>query len=107
MRDDVAPRSLWRSAMNKLVALFGLFALRRRRRLSRLAPVEQHAPTQATTTPTPDPTPVATVDAGTDDAGNCGGMEFALSAFRPTSCSCIDRSGSMGDSIGGGSKTTK
>ena len=50
---------------------------------------------------------MATVDAGTDDAGNCGAMEFALQRIPPNVMLVIDRSGSMGESIGGGSATTK
>ena len=72
------------------------------------APVEDHGPTPTPTQPTTDPPlPVTTADAGTDDAGNCGAMEFALQRIPPNVMLVIDRSGSMGDSIGGGSATTK
>lgn len=73
------------------------------------APVEEHAPTGTSPQPTmPDPPlPPPALDAGTDDAGNCGAMEFALTRIPPNVMLVIDRSGSMGQSIGGGSATTK
>ncbi len=73
------------------------------------APIaEEHAPTNSPAPPQPDLAPAApTVDAGTDDAGNCGSMEFALTRIPPNVMLVLDRSGSMGDSIGGGSATAK
>jgi hypothetical protein len=73
-----------------------------------VAPVEeQHAPVGPDMVPTEAPLPVSYVDAGTDDGGVCGGMEFALTRIPPNVMLVIDRSGSMGASIGGGSATTK
>jgi hypothetical protein len=71
------------------------------------APVEEHAPVGPDMTPSELPLPISQVDAGTDDAGVCGGMEFALTRIPPNVMLVIDRSGSMGGSIGGGSATTK
>ncbi len=70
------------------------------------APVEDHGPVAG-----PDmleaPLPVTTADAGTDDGGVCGAMEFALTRIPPNVMLVLDRSGSMGNSIGGGSATSK
>jgi hypothetical protein len=72
------------------------------------APVEEHAPVGPDMLPPSElPLPTSQVDAGTDDAGVCGGMEFALTRIPPNVMLVIDRSGSMGGSIGGGSATTK
>src|SRR5690242_1274210 len=75
------------------------------------APVEeQHGDPAAVPGPADDPSPPFAPpqqDAGTDDAGNCGTMEFALQRIPPNVMLVIDRSGSMGQSIGGGSATTK
>jgi hypothetical protein len=72
------------------------------------APVEDHGPVA---TAGPDmlepPLPVTGADGGTDDGGVCGAMEFALQRIPPNVMLVIDRSGSMGQSIGGGSATTK
>ncbi|MCA1663125.1 MAG: VWA domain-containing protein [Myxococcales bacterium] len=71
------------------------------------APVEEHAPVGPDMLPSELPLPLSQSDAGTDDAGVCGGMEFALTRIPPNVMLVIDRSGSMGESIGGGSATTK
>jgi len=72
------------------------------------APVEEHAPAAPDMLPAPQPTqPTSPVDAGTDDGGVCGAMDFQLTRIPPNVMLVIDRSGSMGDSIGGGSATTK
>jgi hypothetical protein len=74
------------------------------------APVEEQHGNGAAPPPTTDPSPPFAppqVDGGTDDAGNCGAMEFALQRIPPNVMLVIDRSGSMGQSIGGGSATTK
>jgi von Willebrand factor type A domain len=75
------------------------------------APVEeQHGDPTAAPGPADNPSPPFAPpqqDAGTDDAGNCGTMEFALQRIPPNVMLVIDRSGSMGQSIGGGSATTK
>src|SRR6266568_5055937 len=71
------------------------------------APVEeQHGGNNA---PKPDsPLPTTTVDmAGTDDAGNCGAMEFALTRVAPNVMLVADRSGSMNQAIASGSATSK
>jgi hypothetical protein len=105
MRDHAASRSQCRRCMNKLVVL-AAFVLGG---CLGTAPVEEHAPTNNLPSPTTadPPLPVTTADGGTDDAGNCGAMEFALQRIPPNVMLVIDRSGSMGMSIGGGSATTK
>ncbi|HWE29865.1 MAG TPA: VWA domain-containing protein [Polyangia bacterium] len=71
-------------------------------------PVEDHAPVAGPDMlPSPQPLPLAPPDLGTDDGGICGSMEFALTRIPPNVMLVIDRSGSMGESIGGGSPTTK
>jgi hypothetical protein len=105
MHERTASRSQCRRRMNKLVAI-AAFAL-----VGCLGsvPVEEHAPTNQNPTPTvaDPPLPVTTADGGTDDGGVCGAMEFALQRVPPNVMLVIDRSGSMGQSIGGGSATTK
>jgi hypothetical protein len=91
--------------MNKLVAAVAFAAFGFAGCLG-YAPVENHAP-QATPPAAPDLAPATVPDAGTDDAGNCGAMEFALQRVPPNVMLVIDRSGSMGESVGGGSATTK
>lgn len=54
----------------------------------------------------PLPTPTGDM-AGTDDAGNCGAMEFALQRVAPNVMLVADRSGSMGQPIAANSVTTK
>src|SRR2546430_2530421 len=71
------------------------------------APVEEHAPVGPDMVPVEQPLPVTQADLGTDDGGICGAMEFALTRIPPNVMLVIDRSGSMGQSIGGGSATTK
>ena len=71
------------------------------------APVEDHAPVATGPDMLQAPSPFSGVDAGTDDGGVCGAMEFALQRIPPNVMLVIDRSGSMGGSIGGGSATTK
>jgi hypothetical protein len=72
------------------------------------APVEDHGPGGPDMLPAPQPTqPTVPVDAGTDDGGVCGAMDFQLTRVPPNVMLVIDRSGSMGNSIGGGSATTK
>jgi hypothetical protein len=58
-----------------------------------------------TPAPAPAPAPVP-VDMGPDDT-SCGGMQFALQQIPPNVMLVLDRSGSMNESIGGGSATTK
>ena len=91
--------------MNKLVAFAALVLAG----CLGTAPVEEHAPTNQSPGPThtDPPLPVTTDDGGTDDGGICGAMEFALQRIPPNVMLVIDRSGSMGESIGGGSATTK
>jgi hypothetical protein len=88
--------------MNKLVAVLALGLAG----CLGYAPVENHAPM-----PDPpkgdDPLPVTSADGGTDDGGVCGAMEFALQRIPPNVMLVIDRSGSMGNSVGGGSATSK
>jgi hypothetical protein len=55
----------------------------------------------------PGPTPIATTDGGSGDDASCGGMQFALERVPPNVMLVLDRSGSMDQSIGGGSATTK
>src|SRR5581483_8646211 len=66
----------------------------------------------------PDPTPPATGDDGgappvlpspdmAQGDASCGGMAFALTRVPPNVMLVLDRSGSMDQSIGGGSATTK
>lgn len=71
------------------------------------APVEDHAAAGPDLLPPAAPAPLSAADLGTDDAGVCGGMEFALTRVAPNVMLVLDRSGSMGQSIGGGSATTK
>lgn len=71
------------------------------------APVEDHAPTGDPPPAQPtQPPPVSTVDGGSDDA-SCGGMEFALQRIPPNVMLVLDRSGSMKQSIGNNSNTSK
>jgi len=70
-------------------------------------PVEDHGPVATGPDMLEAPLPVTGVDGGTDDGGVCGAMEFALQRIPPNVMLVIDRSGSMGGSIGGGSATTK
>ena len=69
-------------------------------------PVEDHGPAAQQPAPHVDPPPVV-VDGGSDDAGRCGGMEFAITRVAPNVMLVLDRSGSMGQSIGGGSSSSK
>src|SRR3954466_5310711 len=89
--------------MNKLVVLFA-FALGG---CLGSVPVEDHAPVPVGPDMLQAPVLTSTLDAGTDDGGVCGAMEFALQRIPPNVMLVIDRSGSMGGSIGGGSATTK
>ncbi|HZS37368.1 MAG TPA: VWA domain-containing protein [Polyangia bacterium] len=59
--------------------------------------------------PQPPPVMQPTVDAGptSGDDASCGGMEFALARVPPNVMLVLDRSGSMNESIGGGSATSK
>lgn len=70
---------------------------------------EMHGSNNTPADPTPEPPlPAPTVDmAGTDDAGNCGAMEFALARVAPNVMLVADRSGSMNQSIAANSATTK
>ncbi|HEX8954161.1 MAG TPA: VWA domain-containing protein [Polyangia bacterium] len=92
--------------MHKRVSLFAFAAFAAAGCLGS-APVEDHAPVGPDMLPAPLPQPTSAVDAGTDDGGVCGAMEFALQRIPPNVMLVIDRSGSMGMSIGGGSATTK
>ena len=69
------------------------------------APVEDHGPVDVGPDMLDAPLPVT--PGGTDDAGVCGAMEFALQRIPPNVMLVIDRSGSMGNSVGGGSATSK
>ena len=57
--------------------------------------------------PTEPSPPVATVDAGTDDAATCGGQEFKLERVPPNVMLVLDRSGSMNGTISASSTTPK
>jgi hypothetical protein len=68
--------------------------------------------------PAPSPAPTGGDDAGPGPVlpspdlalpgdASCGGMQFALTRVPPNVLLVLDRSGSMGDSIGGGSTTSK
>ena len=62
--------------------------------------------------PPRDPDPVSGKPDGgfpaeTDDAGECGGMEFAVTWVAPNVMMVIDRSGSMGEAISATSSTSK
>ena len=92
--------------MNKRVSIFAFAAFVAAGCLG-TAPVEEHAPVGPDMTPAPLSPPLSGLDAGTDDAGNCGTMEFALTRVPPNVMLVLDRSGSMGNSIGGGSATSK
>jgi hypothetical protein len=71
------------------------------------APTEDHAPTTQPPLTTTDPPLPAPADGGTDDAGQCGGMEFALQRVEPNVMLVLDRSGSMKDAIANQSSTSK
>ena len=72
------------------------------------APVEDHAPTGAPPAAPPSlPPPVSAVDGGAGDAAQCGGMEFALQRVAPNVMLVLDRSGSMDQTIGNTSSTSK
>jgi hypothetical protein len=90
--------------MNKLVVAL---ALTLTGCLGVAPPEEQHG--GGNPPPKPDsPLPTTTVDmAGTDDAGNCGAMEFALTRVAPNVMLVADRSGSMNQAIASGSATSK
>jgi hypothetical protein len=104
-RDRAALRSQCGGRMSKLVVLAAFLLAG----CLGYAPVEQHVPGSTDPAPTKgdDPLPVTTADGGTDDGGNCGAMEFALQRIPPNVMLVIDRSGSMGMSVGGGSATSK
>src|SRR3981189_236721 len=92
--------------MNKLVVVVA-FALTGC--LGVAPPEEQHGGNNTPTPVNPDPPlPTSTADmAGTDDAGNCGAMEFALARVAPNVMLVADRSGSMNQAIASGSATSK
>jgi hypothetical protein len=72
------------------------------------APVDNHGPTgQGPVEQAPPPTAPPADLGGTDDAGKCGAMEFALTRIAPNVMLVLDRSGSMSDPIAAGSATTK
>jgi hypothetical protein len=100
--------------MNKLVviaafALTGCLGLAVTGCLGVAQTEETHGNGNTPTDPTADPPlPTATADmAGTDDAGNCGAMEFALQRIAPNVMLVADRSGSMNQAIAANSATTK
>jgi hypothetical protein len=72
-------------------------------------PPAQSPSVQQPVTATPPAPPAAPAPdmAGSDDAGHCGGMEFALQRIPPNVMLVLDRSGSMSDPIASGSATTK
>jgi len=93
--------------MMKRISLFAIAAFAAAGCLG-TAPVEDHGPSGPDMLPAPElPLPISAADGGTDDAGVCGQMEFALTRIPPNVMLVLDRSGSMGNSIGGGSATTK
>lgn len=57
--------------------------------------------------PRPSPQPGPSTDGGAGSDASCGGMQFELARVPPNVMLVLDRSGSMGDSIGGGSATSK
>ncbi len=93
--------------MNKRVSAFALVAFVAAGCLGS-APVEDHGAGGPDMLPASGlPPPASAVDGGSDDGGICGAMEFALQRIPPNVMLVLDRSGSMDNSIGGGSTTTK